>query len=426
MENQGNNDFLKSTSSKHSNFIPILNKSNSTMILNKDTKLSLRQFFPINKTNHNFSIKSIKNETKEERYINSLKEIFYFYSNQHNYAGSNPLFSTILEKKGNIDLSEFLKFCNEFSIAITKQKLTEIFKRNSSNFYIMNFNEFIKTIEDLSEVLHQNKKKMLLKKISECQETINLMEIKENNRILEEKNKNLFIEKNTGNKTKRNLEKNQFVYLTKKKKVNEEISKLKYQYDKLDKFTNNQIKDSFYEILGLNHKYKYKKKMKGFLIPFQMHDKTSRIPINSIDYKINNNSEIKRLLQFQKEENEKFKLSKKIINDDLMYQNKLRLFQENNKKLELHAIDRQNENKYSNLMKKKIVETQLKEEEKKNKISWNRLNMKYNLRNEKKNNLINLNFSDDIDGKKNQQIKKNYSAVELIANDKFYKLPIIN
>ena len=166
--------------------------------------------------------------------------------------------------------------------------------------------------------------------------------------------------------------------------------------------------------------------MKGFLIPFQMHDKTSRIPINSIDYKINNNSEIKRLLQFQKEENEKFKLSKKIINDDLMYQNKLRLFQENNKKLELHAIDRQNENKYSNLMKKKIVETQLKEEEKKNKISWNRLNMKYNLRNEKKNNLINLNFSDDIDGKKNQQIKKNYSAVELISNDKFYKLPIIN
>ena len=71
--------------------------------------------------------------------------------------------------------------------------------------------------------------------------------------------------------------------------------------------------------------------MKGFLIPFQMHDKTSRIPINSIDYKTNNNSEIKRLLQFQKEENEKFKLSKKIINDDLMYQNKLRLFQENNK-----------------------------------------------------------------------------------------------
>ena len=52
--------------------------------------------------------------------------------------------------------------------------------------------------------------------------------------------------------------------------------------------------------------------------------------------------------------------------------------------------------------------------------------MKYNLRNEKKNNLINLNFSDDIDGKKNQQIKKNYSAVELISNDKFYKLPIIN
>lgn len=164
----------------------------------------------------------------------------------------------------------------------------------------MSFNEFIKTIEELSEVLHENKKKMLLKKISECQEKINLMEIQENSRILEEKNKNLFIEKNTGNKAKNNLEKNQFVYLTKKKKIDEEINKLKYQYDKLNKFKNKEIKESFYELLGLNQKNMYKKKMKGFLIPFQIHDKTSRIPINNNDYKINNNSEIKRFLQLQK------------------------------------------------------------------------------------------------------------------------------
>ena len=421
------NDYLKSTT-RHSNFIPALNKSNSTIQVIKDMKLSLRKFTPINKTNHNFSIKLIKNETKEEKYINSLKEIFYFYSNQHNNAGSSPLFSSLQEKKYNIDLSEFLKFCNEFSIAITKQKLTEIFKRNSSNFYIMSFNEFIKTIEELSEVLHENKKKMLLKKISECQEKINLMEIQENSRILEEKNKNLFIEKNTGNKAKNNLEKNQFVYLTKKKKIDEEINKLKYQYDKLNKFKNKEIKESFYELLGLNQKNMYKKKMKGFLIPFQIHDKTSRIPINNNDYKINNNSEIKRFLQLQKEENEKYKLSQKIINDDLIYKNKLKLFQENNKKLELHAINREKGNKYSILMKKKISETQLKEEEIKNKISWNKLNMKYNLRNEnqRRKNLMNLNFSIDVEDKKNRQMKKNYSAVELNSNDKLYKLPIIS
>ena len=421
------NDYLKSTT-RHSNFIPALNKSNSTIQVIKDMKLSLRKFTPINKTNHNFSIKLIKNETKEEKYINSLKEIFYFYSNQHNNAGSSPLFSSLQEKKYNIDLSEFLKFCNEFSIAITKQKLTEIFKRNSSNFYIMSFNEFIKTIEELSEVLHENKKKMLLKKISECQEKINLMEIQENSRILEEKNKNLFIEKNTRNKAKNNLKKNQFVYLKKKKKIDEEINKLKYQYDKLNKFKNKEIKESFYELLGLNQKNMYKKKMKGFLIPFQIHDKTSRIPINNNDYKINNNSEIKRFLQLQKEENEKYKLSQKIINDDLIYKNKLKLFQENNKKLELHAINREKGNKYSILMKKKISETQLKEEEIKNKISWNKLNMKYNLRNEnqRRKNLMNLNFSIDVEDKKNRQMKKNYSAVELNSNDKLYKLPIIS
>ena len=92
------------------------------------------------------------------------------------------------------------------------------------------------------------------------------MEIQENRRILEEKNKNLFIEKNTGNKAKNNLEKNQFVYLTKKKKIDEEINKLKYQYDKLNKFKNKEIKESFYELLGLNQKNMYKKKMKGFII----------------------------------------------------------------------------------------------------------------------------------------------------------------
>ena len=198
-----------------------LNNSNSVKQFNNKIRLS-RQFSPLNKTINNIkngTNDSVKIISKDEKRIKALKEIFDFYSNQHNKAGSTPLFSTIQEKKFHIDFSEFFKFCNEFSISLTKQKLNEVFKKNSSNFYTMVFNEFVNTIDNLSLIIHENKKNFILKKITDNQEKLNLLEIKENFRLNEEKKEILFLEKNTGNKSKRNLEKNQFIYLSKKKKL---------------------------------------------------------------------------------------------------------------------------------------------------------------------------------------------------------------
>ena len=73
------------------------------------------------------------------------------------------------------------------------------------------------------------------------------------------KKKQLLNLKNSGNKSMRNLEKNQFIYLS-KKKIDEEISALKYQLDNLNKKSNKEIKESFYKILGLNQKLIYRKK----------------------------------------------------------------------------------------------------------------------------------------------------------------------
>ncbi len=252
--NNSNNDKLRK-----------LNNSNSVKQFNK-IRLS-RQFSPMNKTINNIkngTNDSVKIITKDEKRIKALKEIFDFYSNQHNKAGSTPLFSTIQEKKFHIAFSEFFKFCKEFSISLTKQKLNEVFKKNSSNFYTMVFNEFVNTIDNLSLIIHENKKNFLLKKITDNQEKLNLLEIKENFRLNEEKKEILFLEKNTGNKSKRNLEKNQFIYLSKKRKIDEEISTLKYQLDNLNKKSNKEIKESFYELLGLNQKLIYRKKMIGF------------------------------------------------------------------------------------------------------------------------------------------------------------------
>ena len=142
-----------------------LNNSNSVKQFNK-IRLS-RQFSPMNQTINNIkngTNESVKIISKDEKRIKALKEIFDFYSNQHNKAGSTPLFSTIQEKKFHIDFSEFFKFCNEFSISLTKQKLNEVFKKNSSNFYTMVFNEFVNTIDNLSLIIHENKKNFLLKK----------------------------------------------------------------------------------------------------------------------------------------------------------------------------------------------------------------------------------------------------------------------
>ena len=64
---------------------------------------------------------------------------------------------------------------------------------------------------------------------------------------------------------------NFFIY--QKKKIDEEISTLKYQLDNLNKKSNKEIKESFYELLGLNQKLIYRKKMIGFNnLPFQMYN----------------------------------------------------------------------------------------------------------------------------------------------------------
>ena len=85
-------------------------------------------------------------------------------------------------------------------------------------------------------------------------------------------------------------------------------------------------------------------------------------------------------------------------------------------------------------MKKKILNAHYREEEKKNKVNWSKINNCNNnnniLKNEK-NKLNDLYLNNEENEKRNlidqnQKLKKNYSAVEIISNEKFNKLPKIN
>ena len=403
-------------------------------------------------TNSNLNISTIKNElipnSKEEKRLNSLKEIFDFYSKQHNYViKGNGLFSAIEEKKSLINLSEFSKFCSDFSINMERQKLVEIYKKNISNLITMNFKEFLIVLEILGYTIHESKKKLLLKKISQKKEKLTLIEIQENQRIEHEKIENTFQEKTTGNKSKRSLEKNQYIYLNQKNNLLKEISSLKNEYEILDKKSYKDIIESFYDFLGLYQKGNYKKKMKGLFAPFQIYDH-KQFNVTKKLLKNKNEEEVKNLIKKKKKERDKLLLSQKLIEENLSYQNKLKLFEKNNKQFISRLLKKYKGIKYSDLLKEKEIDTQnkilkekKKEMEKKNKISWDKLDNlnekdfgledktlfedSYNSDDEELLYYITSNkYSSQNNINNTKQIKKNASSIDILTNNKNILPPI--
>lgn len=431
-------EFIKSNYQNLSNssIIPNDNENNNSKII----------------TNSNLNISTIKNElipnSKEEKRLNSLKEIFEFYSKQHNYViKGNGLFSAIEEKKSLINLSEFSKFCSDFSINIERQKLVEIYKKNISNLITMNFKEFLIVLEILGYTIHESKKKLLLKKISQKKEKLTLIEIQENQRIEHEKIENTFQEKTTGNKSKRSLEKNQYIYLNQKNNLLKEISSLKNEYEILDKKSYKDIIESFYDFLGLYQKGNYKKKMKGLFAPFQIYDH-KQFNVSKKILKNKNEEEVKNLIKKKKKERDKLLLSQKLIEENLSYQNKLKLFEKNNKQFISRLLKKYKGIKYSDLLKEKEIDTQnkilkekKKEMEKKNKISWDKLDNlnekdfgledktlfedSYNSDDEELLYYITSNkYSSQNNLNNTKQIKKNVSSIDILTNNKNILPPI--
>ena len=322
-------------------------------------------------------------KTKEEKRLFALKEIFTFYTTQHNLVGQT--FEAVQSKKDHLDLSEFSKFCNEFNLPITRQKLVEVFKKTTSNLRTMTFKEFQKALDKLALAINESKKAYIVKTITAIREQVNAMEVKEAQRQEEEKRHNIFTEKNTGLKQRRALEKNQFSYLSKHKKCLEEISTNKYELERMERKTYQQIMEDFYTYISVDKESEYRKKMKGFNIPFQTYDKQYRIPKKTLENKVQDRSEIKELIELKKKEKEKYQMAQELIKKDLMFQHKKQLFESNNKKLGLHNSIRLRDKTYGEALRSKrelMIEKERQlalikekqEEEKRSKISWDKLN----------------------------------------------------
>ena len=225
---------------------------------------------------------SLSSDFSDEQIEKALTNIFSFYSSLNNFdINNNDNNNDINDDINNskyIDIKKYNRFCNDFKIGLTKTKINEIFNNsckgtnnnsdndnnNEDNVNIikMNYEQFKNSLIVLSKELHTIKKQKLLKYISEKKNIISYMEVKECQRQEEEKNHNKLTEKLTGGIAKRALEKNQYNFISRHKKLSEEIIKNEYDYEKESKKGETEIINNFYKYIGIGADSKYKNKMK--------------------------------------------------------------------------------------------------------------------------------------------------------------------
>ena len=248
---------ILNNSRSNSSSILITNQSNNYKLNNKNIFL----------TNTSKKI-MLKTELTEEKIQEGLTNIFLFYSSLNiENVDNNGIYNNNINNKF-INLNNYYKFCYDFKIPITKPKINDIFKQacnngiDNNNLIEMNFEQFKSSLKTLSLEINSIKKQKLLKYISEKKNIINFMELKECQRQEEEKNHNKFTEKITGGTAKKAMEKNQYEYISKHKKISEDIIKSELEYEKECKKSDKEILDKFYRYLGIDS-YNYKNKMKN-------------------------------------------------------------------------------------------------------------------------------------------------------------------
>ena len=225
-----NNDNKISNNEKNENNLKIYtNKSN----INNEKKLNKKVRYVLKK------IEEPKNLSRDEKREIAIKEIFDYYTNKNIILeNKSSTFDKIKNKTGHLNLNEYCCFCNDFKIPLTKDKIFSLFnKSTSNNSKIMTFQEFKLSLISMSF-------------------SINDFQIEEINR-----NINIFIGKaKAKNKERSRFEKyNEKEMENNKKIIREKIEKIEL----LEKKTEDEMIEEFFQFLEIDYKDKYRQKMKG-------------------------------------------------------------------------------------------------------------------------------------------------------------------
>ena len=227
--------------------------SSSILITNQNNNLKLNTKNEILKSISKKNV--LKSKLIDGKIKSALNEIFLYYStlNSENNSIMNEG-DDINNKFINLDI--FHKFCFDFKFHILKSKINEIFNKycnnnfdNKESLEIMDFKKFKSSLKDISLEMNSIHKQKLLNIIKEKKNIINFMELKECQRQEEEKNHNKFIEKITGRHTKKALERSQYDYISKCKKIAEDIEKYELDYENECKKNEKEILNTFYKYL---------------------------------------------------------------------------------------------------------------------------------------------------------------------------------
>ena len=72
-----------------------------------------------------------------------MLEIFQFYSCQHRFGGGLSTFEEIKQNYDHLNISEFMKFCQEFNIPVKREVLNEVYKKTATFSNKMNYDQFL-------------------------------------------------------------------------------------------------------------------------------------------------------------------------------------------------------------------------------------------------------------------------------------------
>ena len=223
---------------------------------------------------------------------------------------------------------------------------------------------------------------------------------------------------------------NSFLMMETKEELEEKISKLTQDYNKLDQKTHTQLEEEFYQYLEIDDTNLYRKKMVGYIYPFQNRERISRFPLKSVARPVKRDpkmqKEMHKILVQRHEELKKEKELKQLKEKRILFEKRKKQFEVENKKIQQKMS-----------LKNDYIQFRKKEEdyqkEKNSKITWQQIqncdydNFILNEKDKNKNSNLDEIFTnksnqfdgDDGDYLKNFRLKKGFSenASENIKNN---------
>ncbi|KAL4493503.1 hypothetical protein ABPG72_007511 [Tetrahymena utriculariae] len=261
----------------------------------------------LNKDHHqSHSKKSIYSTpilTKEEKRDKNLHVVYKFYCKQTYVSGKYATFDRVQQETNTMSMGKFFLFVRDFGIVnknLKKNKLVEIFKKNSSNSKDLTFEEFKQILQKISELFSDEQKSPINSESSKKEQQPSSIIIKTQESV--DKKKDQIYQNQNSVET---------FLLLEGAKLDEYLAQKPSDSSPKDQDNKTQKLEQFYNFLCIDDQSKLKEKVKSPNLPFHTHAKVEQ---NLVNYKFNpqkyhekQSEEIKELLKQRKEQKEKEK-----------------------------------------------------------------------------------------------------------------------